>query len=505
MEPIRCPRSAGTLAASIRAAFGAALSLTAGAAAAQEAWLGDLYAPPKGQYHRISSAHVDGNSNLDYKSLAPGAEMTLARITGAGVIRHFWVTLESDDPYYGRLIVLRARWDGETAPSVDVPIGDFFGVGQGMEVDVDTLPIRVAGDGRARSSFWPMPFNEAAELSLRNDSNRPARLVFWQVDWTDAPKCQNLRTFHASFRASPRNGTLRQHKVAEISGAGHYVGTQLSLWSGEAGWPGEGDDRWFIDGAEIPTFTGIGFESAFGDAWGLRPGTGPFGGVTVFEGTGSGARTSACRWFLTDPVPFKKGLALTFERAGFAERHGESKFAFDRHDAYSSVAYWYQQEPHLLYPAIPSPAERLPFAELRIEPEEKTRLEALVVGEGVPAPFVQNGPFWADGAQVRFEPPNRDSAIVSLPFEFGIERAVDLYVRLTRGPDAGVWEVWLDGQRVGNPIDCYSPRVRLHEPLVGSRLLAEGRHLLELRGAGRNLESSGLALGFDSVMLRWYP
>lgn len=474
-------------------------------AAVQDLGLGDLFAPPKGAYHRISSAHVDGNSNLDYQSLAAGAEMTLARITGPGVIRHLWLTVESDDPYYPRLLVLRARWEGESAPSVDVPIGDFFGVGHGLEANVDTLPIRVAGDGRARTSWWPMPFNEAAEISLRNDSQRPARLVFWQVDWTEAPKREHLRTFHASFRASPRNGTLRQHKVAEIGGAGHYVGTVLSLWSGEAGWPGEGDDRYFVDGEEIPTFTGTGFESAFDEAWGLRVGSGPFGGVTVHEGIGSGARTTACRWFITDPIPFTKGFAVTFERAGFAVRHDVQKFAPDRNDAFSSVAYWYQEEPHFLYPAIPSPQERLPFAELRIEPEEKETLAAFVVGEGVPLPLVQSGPFWAWGKQVRFEPADRESAVLSLPFAVSGTRAFDIYLRLTKSADAGCWELWIDGERVGSPIDCYSPRLRLVDALVGTRGLKEGDHLLELRCVGRNLESTGLALGLDSVMLRWYP
>ena len=498
MEADRCVGRAAGLAALV-------IAVASAATPAQQPLLGDLFAPPAGRRHRLSSAHVDGNSNLDFRTLAAGAEMTLARINGAGVIRHLWLTVSSDDPYYSRMIVLRARWDGETAPSVDVPIGDFFGVGHALDVDVDTLPIRVAGDGRARSSFWPMPFNENAEISLRNDSPRPARLLFWQIDWTEAPKCVGLRTFHASFRASPRNGTLRQHKVAEIGGLGHYVGTQLSIWSGESGWPGEGDERFFIDGDELPTFTGVGLESAFSEAWGFRTGSGPFGGVTHHEGDGSGARTSAVRWFLTDPIPFKKGLGVTFERAGYERRRGEDKFAYDRHDAFSSVAYWYQIEPHVLYPALPSQSERLPFAELRIEPEEKEWLETAVVGEGVKKPFVQGGEFFAYGAQVRFEPPDRDSAILSLPFEFGAERSVDLYARLTCGPDCGVWELWIDGKRVGSPFDCFSPRARLRDLRIGSALLTEGAHLLELRGAGRNLESTGLALGLDSVMLRWYP
>lgn len=484
----------------------ALLALFCSAAPPQEGpLLGDLFRPPEGARHRISSAHVDGTSNLDYLPLAAGAEMTLAQITGSGVIRHLWITIESDDPYYSRLILLRARWDGETAPSIDVPIGDFFAVGNAMEAPVDTLPVRVAGDGRGRACYWPMPFNESAEISLRNDSGRPARLVYWQVDWSDAPKCEQLRTFHAAFRSTPRNGQLRQHKVAEIVGPGHYVGTVLSLWSGEAGWPGEGDERFFIDGDETPTMTGVGFEAAFDDAWGFRKGTGPFGGVTAWEGTGSGARTTACRWLLADPVPFTRGLAVTFERMGYAERNQATKVVGDRHDAWSSVAFWYQTEPHVIFPAMPNQQERLPFAEIRLEPEEKELFEQLEVPDDAPPPTVQAGPFWAYGRQIRFDPIDRDHARLSIPFHVGDARRYDFYLRLTRGPDAGCWEARIDGEPLGAPIDLFAPQPLLREPLIGSRELAVGAHLLELRCTGKHLESTGLALGLDSVMLRWYP
>lgn len=508
MDTKRC--SALALAAEMVVALVAlaprALGQTAGpGASATVPGLADLFRPPEGRYHRITSSHQDVNSNLDYLPIAAGAEVTIARISGAGIIRHLWLTAESDDPYYARMLVLRARWDGETSPSVEAPIGDFFAVGNAQEAPVDTLPIRVAGDGRARVSWWPMPFNKGAELSIRNDSNRPARLTFWQVDWFDAPPCPNLRTFHAQFRATPRQGALRQHRVAEILGRGHYVGTVLSIWSGEAGWPGEGDDRFFVDLSETATFIGSGFESAFDDAWGFRVGMGPFGGVTSFEGTGSGARTTACRWHVLDPVAFEKGLGVTFERQGYAQRNGAWQLTGDRRDAWSSVAFWYQEEPHATFSALPSPQERLPFAELRLEPEEDDLFELLQVPDEVTPPVVESGPFWAYGAQVRFVPTKQDDAVLSLPFEIGAARDYDLYLRLTRTPDGGCWQTYVDGLPVGAPIDCYATRSQLREPLVATVALERGPHVLELRATGKQLESTGLALGLDSVMIRWYP
>jgi hypothetical protein len=400
--------------------------------------------------------------------------------------------------------VLRAKWDGESAPSIEVPLGDFFGVGNALEADVDTLPIRVAGDGRARTSFWPMPFTTAAEIRLRNDSARPARLVFWQVDWVECTP-PNPRTLHAHFRTSSREPTLRQHKVLEVAGRGVYVGTVLSIWSGEEGWPGEGDDKFFLDGAQTPTLQGTGLESYFDDGWGFRVGQGPFGGVTVHEGIGAGARTSAVRWHLLDPIAFEKSLVVTFEKTGYAVREGTWRVVHDRTDAFSSVAFWYQEEPHGSLTILPTQSERLPFYEVRIEPEDKSVLESMTVPEEAPKPTRLDGYFWAYGAEAVFAPRKLEEAKLSFPFDVPGPHDYDFYVRLTRGPDAGAWQVYLDGDPLGAPMDLFAPRALLREQLLGRRHLGPGGHTLELRGTGKNLESTGFALGFDSFMARWYP
>jgi len=488
------------------AATAAAAPPPQGVPAPRHAALGDLFRPPVGKPHRVSSSSNDPSGNLDFVPLASGAEITLADLKGPGVITRLWITVESDDPYYGRLLVLRARWDGERVPSIEVPIGDFFGAGHSLEADVDTLPVRVAGDGRGRTSYWPMPFNESAEISLRSDSGRPARLVFWQIDWTELPHKQpDLRTFHALFRASEREPTLRQHRVAEILGRGHYVGTVLSIWSGEEGWPGEGDDRFFLDGEQVPSLVGIGLEGYFDDAWGFRAGTGPFGGVTVWEGSGAGARTTAVRWHVLDPVPFEKGLAVAFERAGYAERDGVMKLARDRNDAFSSVAFWYQEEPHGPMAILPPQHERLPFFEVRVEPEEQELFDSIEVAEGAPPPERRSGAFWAYGGQVAFAPRRREEGRLSFAFDVPRPRDYDLYVRLTRGPDAGAWQVSIDDEPIGAPMDLHAPRALLREQLLGRRRLLPGGHVVELRCTGRNLESTGFGLGLDSFMARWYP
>jgi hypothetical protein len=468
-----------------------------------QAGLGDFFHVPSGKPHRISTASPDPNSNADALQLPAGGELTLCDLKTAGTITHFWLVVESDDPYYGRTIVLRCKWDGESLPSVEVPIGDFFGVGHGLEADVNTLPIQVRSDGRARSSFWPMPFKDSALITLRNDSSRPAHVVYSQIDWVDGTS--SGQNFHAYFHVSPRDPSLRQVKVAEITGHGRYVGTVLSVWSGEEGWPGEGDERFFVDASDKPALVGPCFEAAFGDAWTYHVGTGPYGGVTWFDGTGAGARSTACRFYLADPIHFDKSLAVTYERMGWATRDGVPQIATDRLDAFSSVAFWYQDEPHATLPVLPTVAERLPFYEVRVEPEEKKVLAQIEVPEGAPAPVKKEGAYWAYGAEVEFTPPTREVATLTIPFTVPRVIDYDLYVRLTKSPDAGAYRLYVDGDPLGAPVDLYAPRAVLTEKLLGRVKLKDGvTHTLQFKCVGKNLESTGFTLGVDSFMARWY-
>jgi hypothetical protein len=472
--------------------------------ALSERSLGNLFEAPAGKSHRCSSTSNDPQSNLDFVPLASGAEVPIAELKGPGVITHLWLNVQSDDPYAGRLVVLRARWDGEPNPSIEVPIGDFFGVGFALDGNVDTLPVRVTADGRARSCWWPMPFASSAQLSIRNDSQRPVRMLQWTVDWNEAACPKEVRTFHAQFRATGRGASARAHKVLDVKGRGHYVGTVLSIWSGEEGWPGEGDDRFHVDGADLPTLQGSGLEDYFGDSWGFHLGTGPFGGVTTFEGTGPGARSTAVRWHVQDPIAFEKSLVVNFERSGWVRRADEWKLAPDRPDAFSSVAFWYQEEPHGALTILPPPSERLPFSEIRYEPEEKAVFKSLSVPEGAPPPIRQEGAFWSYGAQVQFTAPDREHARLFMPFDVPSVHDYDFYLRCTMASDGGVWQAVVDGEPFGPPIDLYSPYGTSREIVLGRLHMAPGAHVLELRAIGKNVASGGFALGFDSFMVRWY-
>ena len=116
---------------------------------------------------RVSSYDRSGG-NRDSIVSEPGAPAVLADIPGPGAVHHIWTTIAAE-PFYGRKIVLRVYWDGEAAPSVEAPVGDFFGVGHGLNRNFASLPIIDSSEGRARNCYWYMPFRRSCRITATND------------------------------------------------------------------------------------------------------------------------------------------------------------------------------------------------------------------------------------------------------------------------------------------------------------------------------------------------
>lgn len=126
---------------------------------------------------RVSSAAEDGSNN-DSRRVPAGSSIVVAEIPGAGIIRHIWCTQSGSDPNLYTLLVLRMYWDGEESPSVEVPLGDFFGVGMNMVRNLYSEPlVRAPQDGRGMNSFFPMPFGRGARIELENQSAYQHRIL----------------------------------------------------------------------------------------------------------------------------------------------------------------------------------------------------------------------------------------------------------------------------------------------------------------------------------------
>lgn len=439
------------------------------------------------------------HGNADARPITPGDTLTLAELDGPGVITHIWFTIAHEAPFYSRLLTLRMYWDGEPHPSVECPVGDFFGIGHGVDQSFISLPIRVSSDGRARNCYWPMPFRKSARITVTNESDRRCHAFYYYVDWQQhAALPADTAYFHAMYRQEHPCVMGRDYLLADIVGRGHYVGTVQSVYHVSPGWYGEGDDFFFIDGATEPQLRGTGTEDYFCDAWGFRQQDGPFYGTPLWEGYGTGDRSTAYRWHIPDPVVFTKSLRAVIEHKGSQTfPDGKVDGFIERDDLMSSVAFWYQTEPHQPWPALPPGPERLPFHE-----------QTLLVGHrAVPTATHSGAPLevqplggTTDNKQLWFRP-NDANAWLEVPFTLEKPLTGELWVRLTHSWDYGIYRVKLDGQDLGT-FDLQNANVTPTPHKLGMRTLAAGAHTLRFECTGRSDKSKGYFFGFDTLTAR---
>jgi hypothetical protein len=335
-------------------------------------WLADL-PQAKDYVQKRASSYDRSGGNADYRKIAPGETLVLLDDRGPGEITHIWSTMWAGGvPLKG--LVLRMYWDGESTPSVESPLGDFFGLGLGDYVVYESAPLAVAPE-RALNCFFPMPFQKQARITVTNEGSQEVPNFYFNIDYRafGKPLPAELLYFHAQYRqASPNHGWSNQWKSngerivedkknldgqdnyvwMEAKGRGHFVGVTMSVLQNQDGWWGEGDDMFFIDGEKMPSINGTGSEDYFLGAFdfGERAFSFPLFGAPLKGVERAGGRSSVYRFHLDSPIPFAKSLRATIE-------HGHANA---RSDNYFSVAYWYQTEPHAEFPALPAFEGRLP-------------------------------------------------------------------------------------------------------------------------------------------------
>jgi D-arabinan exo alpha-(1,3)/(1,5)-arabinofuranosidase (non-reducing end) len=325
-------------------------------------WLGQLPEPHSYVLKRVSSYDRTGG-NADYRQVAPGQTFTVLDESGPGVITHVWFTIADPELYHLKKIVLRVYWDGETHPSVEAPIGDFFGLGLGDYFTYQSVPLAV-GEAKALNSFFPMPFKKHARITVTNEGRDAIRALYFNIDYRaySKPLPDNTLYFHAEYnQCAPCTAVVSDGKNpdgkdnylwVDAKGRGQFVGVTMSILENKDGWWGEGDDMFFIDGEKLPSIVGTGTEDYFLGAWdfGGKPFAYGLFGAPVVGPERQGARWSVYRFHLDSPIPFTKSLRATIE-------HGTAN---NRGDNYYSVAYWYQTEPHAPLPPLPPVEDRLP-------------------------------------------------------------------------------------------------------------------------------------------------
>jgi hypothetical protein len=329
---------------------------------------------PRTYIQKRASSYDRTGGNDDFVKLAPGETITLLDSPGPGNITHIWVTIASSEKYHLKKLVLRMFWDDENSPSVEAPIGDFFGLGLGDYFQFESVPLSVAPD-KALNCFFPMPFRKHARITITNQGSEKVDALYFNVDYQALSKGLPADTlyFHAQYRqAAPAQGWTSDwdsndtpavnakknldgqgnYIWLEAIGQGHFVGVTMSVLQNQDGWWGEGDDMFLVDGEKYPSINGTGSEDYFLGAWdfGDHPFSHGLYGAPVKGPELAGSRSSAYRFHLDSPIPFTKSLKATIE-------HGHANH---RSDNYYSVAYWYQKEPHATFPELPKVEDRIP-------------------------------------------------------------------------------------------------------------------------------------------------
>ncbi|MFY9550341.1 MAG: glycoside hydrolase family 172 protein, partial [Thermoanaerobaculia bacterium] len=466
--------------------------------------------------HRSSSSNEDPASNDDSKHPIPGEEITLADLEGPGVVTHIWLTIAASEYAWPRLFRLRAYYDGNAEPSVDAPVGDFFAVGHGFERPVKSEMVRASSDGRARNAYWPMPFAKSCRITLTNEGRRRADHVYYHVDWEKrAALPPGTLYFHARYKQElPAPAAKRSYTFLDVQGRGFYAGTVLSVIQPSAGWFGEGDERFYIDGATAPSIVGTGSEDYFNDAWGLHVVDGPYYGVTVADGTGLGSRMTAYRWHLRDPIPFNTSLRFELEHLGWTyNQDGSLKSAFgERDDLMSSVSFWYQEGAAMGLPPVPYGSARLPQGNAQ-QIEVENAIGSMRAEKGKASLFKDL--FWSKDVVV-FAGEGPDARL-EMPFDVDEAGDYELYTQVAQGSDYGIYTVLLDGKKAEAPVLEHEPGADVRPQLsfdgyayetyvgmdyqVGWPRLTKGRHTLTYVCLGKNAASTGYVLGVDNIVL----
>lgn len=317
------------------------------------------------------SSHDTTGGNADRWPIAPGATQEIFNQKGPGVITHIWFTIAASSPLHLKELVLRAWWDNNPKPSVEVPIGDFFGLNLG-DYTIYESQYLACSPGRSLNCYFAMPYRTAARMAVTNEGSANVGAFYSNIDFLSVPQLPaDALYFHAQYRQetptqavqAPGGGDVLNptgkdnYVFVETRGRGQLMGVTLGWIQNAERWMGEGDDMIFIDDDTRPLIIGTGAEDYFLGSWnfGGREGARAFshhqyGAPLITSPERTGGRYCCYRFHGDNPVTFTRSLKHTIE-------HGHAN---NRSDQYYSCCYWYQDRPFTDFPALPPVAARTP-------------------------------------------------------------------------------------------------------------------------------------------------
>ena len=429
--------------------------------------------------------------------VAPGATAQVARLEGPRAITGLRVKTKfanrADEMTGLRKLALRITWDDQAKSAVWCPLGDFFGTAPGVN-PYQSLLTGMTGEGFY--SCWYMPFARSALVELVNEDAVDREVEFEIIHAPLERPFEGMGHFHAKWHRDTTELPVDRWPdwvMLQTEGRGRFCGVTLHVWNPRGGWWGEGDEKFFVDGEKFPSSFGTGSEDYFGCAW-CNPHLfqRPYHAQTMTQM--NQGHQSVLRWHIVDNVPFQK----SFE--GCIEKY----FKNDRGTLYAVVAYWY------LSPDGRDPYGPVPAAErdgyyvkpeivvngLRVINEPQGEVQVQEMGHFGDKKWTGNRQLWWRGA--------RPGAKLKLDASVARSGKYEVSVGLTKAPDYGVVQFWLDGAKAGEPIDLFDPAVVPSGPVVlDVHDLVQGRHALTVEIVGANPKArQSYLFGIDRLELK---
>jgi hypothetical protein len=345
------------------------------ASSAQAQQMSDLVQIRQGvKSKRVSSYDRSGDNHDNLSLIKSGEKRIIFDVPGAGIINHIWITMGPEPNILSRNdVIIRIYWDGNDYPSVESPIGPFFGQGWNESYLFTSAPLAATPvNGQGLVSYFAMPFAKGARIEIDNQARSDIRPFYYYIDYVEMQKLpENTGRFHAWYNKQlaptqdsvesehwifggnrPNLKAKNNYVIADIKGKGHFAGVNYYIHSPTPFWYGEGDDMIFIDNDTMPVLYGTGTEDYFNTSWGApkTPYATPyFGYAKVNEDMGFLGKTHIYRFHIADPIYFDQSMKFTIE-------HGSNNvLTLDL----ASVAYWYQDKASRI-PSIPNAASRQP-------------------------------------------------------------------------------------------------------------------------------------------------
>jgi len=459
---------------------------------------------------RISSYNREGGPRDNFWIPTTGKEVTLAEIKGPGAVTHIWTTHRGG----GRDLIVRMYWEGSDHPSVEAPIGDFFGVAMGVNAPLNSVPVQVSSEGRSRNCWWYMPFNKSARITVsatQSEENvkRETVSLYFYIDYQIYAKAiKDIHYFHARFLETDPAERGKPILLAKAEGEGHFVGVVMGHRARTPGWFGEGDDIITVDGKV--SFLGTGTEDYFCDAWGFRAFSDLYHGVPFLEERGIGRKLSAYRFHILDPIPFRKSFKFEIEHWPWISPLPNTGRGY-----YSGVGFWYQKKIHSPWPRLEKIMANEPWNPSKGRWHVQGAIEAEDLGIlGFESKLGKNArpvvekvmPNLSGDHMLLFNSGGKGKFSLSVSVDLMGKYKIKVY--FVRAPDYGIVQLYVNGEPAGELIDTYLKTDDLTRSIwppkafdLGEITLMRGNNVFEFMVKSKNIVAEGYKIGIDCLVL----